>query len=69
LVQAGYRNRYGHPAPEVIARYDARGVQVLESARCGAAHWQSLQAQPPACERALRRRYWHHPGGVPPRPE
>ncbi|WP_291010539.1 hypothetical protein [Hydrogenophaga sp.] len=21
LVQSGYRNRFGHPAPEVLARY------------------------------------------------
>lgn len=62
LVQAGYRNRFGHPAPEVLARYEARHVQVLSSAQCGAAHWHSEQARQTRCERQTQVRYWqHHP--------
>jgi competence protein ComEC len=38
LAQVGYRNRFGHPAPVVLQRYEARGIQVAESPRCGAAH-------------------------------
>ena len=60
LVQAGYRNRYGHPAPEVMARYTERGVQVLDSARCGAARWSSARAGETRCERAEHPRYWQH---------
>ena len=60
LVQAGYRNRYGHPAPEVSARYAERGIQVLDSPRCGAAHWQSARPTAIRCERALQQRYWQH---------
>ena len=60
LVQAGYRNRFGHPAPEVMQRYRERGVTTLETARCGAIHWASNDAQPPECERERSRRYWHH---------
>ncbi|MBU1441432.1 MAG: DNA internalization-related competence protein ComEC/Rec2, partial [Gammaproteobacteria bacterium] len=41
LVQAGYRNRFGHPAAEVVARYRERGVAVVDSAHCGAARWTS----------------------------
>jgi competence protein ComEC len=37
LVQAGYRNRYGHPAEPVLDRYRAEGIASVESARCGAA--------------------------------
>jgi len=59
-VQAGYRNRFGHPAPEVLARYRERGVAVVDSAHCGAMQWQSAQPQGMQCERALSRRYWHH---------
>ena len=59
-VQAGYRNRFGHPAPSVMARYRARGIQVLETARCGAIQWSSQSPQSPLCERARRQRYWHH---------
>ena len=62
-VQAGYRNRFGHPAPEVVARYRARGIALVDSAHCGAMQWSSAQAQGMQCERDLSRRYWHH--GVP----
>ncbi|WP_429614598.1 DNA internalization-related competence protein ComEC/Rec2 [Variovorax sp. W2I14] len=60
LVQAGYRNRFGHPAGEVVARYTERGVRLVESARCGAAHWVSERPAELACERERRARYWHH---------
>ncbi len=59
-VQAGYRNRFGHPAPEVVARYRAQGVVVVDSAHCGAMQWRSAQTQGMQCERDLSRRYWHH---------
>lgn len=61
IVQAGYRNRFGHPAPEVLARYAAQGVRVLDSPACGAWHWRG--PSPPAqgrCHRPGVRRYWHH---------
>ena len=60
VVQAGYRSRYGHPAPDVLARYQARGIAVVRSDRCGAWTWQGEAA---SCTRVERRRYWHHPGG------
>jgi len=63
LVQAGYRNRFGHPAPDVLARYAERGIQVIATPQCGAARWQSAQPQQTVCERALRRRYWQHQSG------
>lgn len=59
-VQAGYRNRFGHPAPAVVQRYRARGVTVIESARCGAARWSSSRPGAVACERDGARRYWQH---------
>ena len=60
LVQAGYRNRFGHPAPEVLQRYAQRQVPVVESARCGAAIWSSAYPDTVACERDTGRRYWQH---------
>lgn len=60
LVQAGWRNRFGHPAPEVVARYAGRGIALVESARCGAAHWSSTAPGQVGCERERRARYWHH---------
>jgi competence protein ComEC len=60
MVQAGYRNRYGHPAPQVVARYVQLGVPLAMTPVCGAAHWQSQAPQALDCERDLRRRYWHY---------
>lgn len=60
LVQAGYRNRFGHPAAPVMARYDERQIRVVDSAHCGAARWQSAQPQRVDCQRVEMRRYWQH---------
>jgi competence protein ComEC len=57
VVQAGYRNRFGHPAAEVLARYRARGIRVVQSASCGAWQW---PAERQGCWRDAVRRYWHH---------
>jgi competence protein ComEC len=56
IVQAGYRNRFGHPVPEVIARYEAQGNPVVRTDRCGAFLWHDGAAR---CTRDVRRRYWH----------
>jgi len=60
LVQAGYRNRFGHPAPAVLARYEAMGIRVIDSPHCGAATWRSDATEQVLCERERSRRYWHH---------
>ncbi len=65
LVQAGYRNRYGHPAPTVMERYARRGIAVTVSPICGAARWSSAEPRQARCERERSRRYWHHPGLTP----
>ena len=62
LVQAGYRNRFGHPAAEVLARYQARGIAVVDSAHCGA--WR-YGAEGATCWRREAGRYWHAPGHPP----
>jgi len=78
VVQAGYRSRYGHPAPDVLARYAARGIRVERSDRCGAWVWQPRQAEPgvldkpgtqAVCTRTERRRYWHHAWQQPFQPD
>lgn len=66
VVQSGYRNRFGHPAPDVLARYREAGVALRASPGCGAWTWRS--GDPPGagvCQRDVARRYWHHPGGGP----
>ena len=60
LIQAGYRNRFGHPAPDVLARLHARGVRVADSPRCGAMHWSSARPDSVRCEREVAARYWRH---------
>ncbi|WP_114972110.1 DNA internalization-related competence protein ComEC/Rec2 [Rhodoferax ferrireducens] len=60
LVQAGYRNRFGHPAEPVLVRYEERHIRVVDSPHCGAATWQSAQAEVVQCQRAQALRYWHH---------
>jgi competence protein ComEC len=58
VVQAGYRNRFGHPAETVVQRYEARGIALVPSARCGA--W-TADLRGSRCRRAEARRYWQHP--------
>jgi competence protein ComEC len=67
VVQAAYRSRFGHPAPDVVARYTGRGITVLRSDRCGAWTWPASPeyGAAGACERQARARYWHHPAGAP----
>lgn len=62
VVQAAYRSRFGHPAPDVEARYRGRGIAVVRSDACGA--WTAPAADPPRCERVIARRYWHHPAAA-----
>ena len=60
LVQSGYRNRFDHPAPEVLARYAQRGMRWVNSPECGAAVWRSVSPDEVTCQRRVNRRYWHH---------
>ena len=60
LIQAGYRNRFGHPAGPVLVRYQERHIRLIDSPRCGAATWQSAQPDQVKCQRVLGLRYWHH---------
>lgn len=36
IVSAGYVNRYGHPRPEIVARYRRRGIELFNTASAGA---------------------------------
>jgi competence protein ComEC len=59
LVQAGYRNRFGHPAEAVLERYRERGVALVASPSCGAWQWRSDVGGWGRCQREAARRYWH----------
>jgi len=60
LAQAGYRNRFNHPVPVVVARYEARGIELVRSPVCGAATWRSTFPENVRCQRKNGLRYWHH---------
>ena len=60
VAATGYRNRFGHPAAEVEARYAQVGATLWRTDREGAVQLRlehgGLQVQ---AERARRPRYWH----------
>jgi len=58
VVPAGYRNRFGHPAREVLARYEGAGVRLLRTDLDGAVSVTLGQELQVAAERARHRRYW-----------
>ena len=62
VFQAGYRNRFGHPAADVLERYRERGIRIVASPACGAWQWRADGPVEGTCERVVARRYWHHPG-------
>ncbi|MEO5732275.1 MAG: DNA internalization-related competence protein ComEC/Rec2 [Rubrivivax sp.] len=64
VVQAAYRSRFGHPAPDVVARYAVRGIELVRSDRCGA--WTLAGDGTANCERDTARRYWHYTNVPPP---
>ena len=67
VFQAGYRNRFGHPAPEVLQRYVERGIEIDATPSCGAWRWDAAASAPGPttgiCQRDAARRYWHHGDG------
>lgn len=63
VIQSGYQNRYGHPAPEVLQRLDSRGIAWVNSPVCGAAQGDSRRPDLVRCHRDETRRYWHHGSG------
>ena len=61
VVSAGWRNRFGHPRPEVLQRYAAAGIPVFNTALEGAVQIDFPAASPAhvtARWRTLDRRYW-----------
>ena len=59
VIPVGYRNRFGHPKPEVVARYQALGARVLRSDADGAIALRfSADGLSASGYRAQYRRYW-----------
>nr|WP_311530629.1 DNA internalization-related competence protein ComEC/Rec2 [uncultured Ralstonia sp.] len=59
VFQVGYRNRYGHPHPQVWQRYVARDIDGLRTDKTGAVVIQTNgDALDVQTARTMRRRYW-----------
>lgn len=63
LFATGYRNRYGYPRTDTVARYQATGAILLDSSYEGALTFRLEPGQPLEPERYRRedRRYWTAP--------
>ncbi len=61
LVTNGYRNRFGHPRAEIVARYRAVGAQILRTDLDGAIAFTFAAgaAAVPVASRRVAARYWH----------
>lgn len=60
VIPVGHRNRYGHPAPEILARYRARGMEILRTDRDGAVELRfTARGLETSRARFTQRRYWH----------
>ena len=66
VAQAGYRNRFGHPHAEVLARYAERGIALTRTDHAGAAQWRFRPDGRVEFRswRSLAGRYWHNRPGV-----
>jgi len=60
IAQAGWRNRFGHPVPDVVKRYADHGIGFFGTPHCGAGTWSSTAPGEMSCHRSTARRYWHH---------
>jgi competence protein ComEC len=62
LVQAGYRNRFGHPDAGVIARYQSAGAEVARTDHLGALSWRLHEGGgvQVSAARVSAARYWHN---------
>jgi competence protein ComEC len=59
LFTAGYRNRFGHPAEEVLARYARLGIESYRTDADGALLLQLAPARRLWAWRRVQPRYWH----------
>ena len=68
IFTVGYRNRFGHPHPAVIERYQASGARLWRSDESGALHLRPTAENTTAAqkmglsveaERSLKPRYWY----------
>ena len=66
VAQAGYRNRFGHPHAEIVARYQAMTIALHRTDHAGALQWRFARDGRSAllAERHSAARYWHNRAGA-----
>ena len=66
VASAGYRNRFGHPRPEVERRYREEGALFLRTDRDGAVsvRWSSAGVMEVQRWRQAQPRYWNAPAAA-----
>lgn len=67
LISRGHGNTFGHPHPQVVARYQRHGVEILDSAEQGAVRLQLGDFQPAQAMRGATR-FWRSTPSVRPAP-
>ena len=62
VAQAGYRNRFRHPDPDVVARYQARSIRFFRTDHAGALQWRFAAdgSSTVSLWRLFNARYWHN---------
>jgi competence protein ComEC len=62
IISAGYNNRFDHPHPEIVSRYQQAGAAVEITAHTGALLFELGGTQPRLLERRRdsARRFWHN---------
>ena len=74
VFACGYQNRFGHPRPDIVARYAAASVRMIRTDLAGAVTLTFAPDSPlaPISARHQRRRYWmdvpHAAGAEPSAP-
>jgi competence protein ComEC len=60
VIPAGYRNRFGHPRPDIVARYTTQDIGVVRTDLAGAVTltFDGKAGLAPMSARAQRARYW-----------
>ena len=60
VIQVGRHNRFGHPDPGVLKRWDAAGATIWRSDLHGAViAWSGADGLEVQAQRQMQRRYWH----------
>lgn len=59
LIPVGYKNRYGHPKEEVLARYRARNIKLLSTEKDGAINIRLGQDIRTQLYKLQHRRFWY----------